>query len=109
MREQPVTDFRKEHEAEWIFLQWDKNMGRIMALCPCLYYDRIAQLYDDEDQFETISEHASPEEAAAAALALLAESATHYKVRDIGGRARKNQHQYCLYCRKTSQLSLKIN
>jgi hypothetical protein len=63
----PIRAF-KNSARRWIFLPCDKNTGRIMTMCPVLYFRSIDTLYSDPMQFAVLHEYPSLPEAHQAAL-----------------------------------------
>ena len=75
LREGKVREFADRWSPQWAFLPCDKNAGKLMTLCHCLYYKYVVTLYDDPKQFEVVSTHSTPRIAQEVALADLRQRA----------------------------------
>ena len=70
-RQEFVSEFLTQHQDHFIFLPCDKNVGKSMVMCKCLYYKKLLQIYSDETQFEVLADFHTPKEATQYATKLL--------------------------------------
>ena len=70
-RQEVVSEFLTQHQDHFIFLPCDKNVGKCMVMCKCLYYKKLLQIYSDETQFEVLADFHTPKEATQYATKLL--------------------------------------
>ena len=55
-RQEAVTQFADQWSPFYAFTPCDKNTGKVMVMCQCLYAARNIQLYSDPEQFEIIEQ-----------------------------------------------------
>ena len=56
LRAGPIKAF-KASSRRWLFLPCDKNMGRVMVICPSLFYSSVHTLYANPKQFVVLHEY----------------------------------------------------
>ena len=88
-KQEAISEFQKQWSDSFAFTPSDKNTGKCMILCQCLYAQRNLSLYDDPKQFEVVSDPKDDATSKRVALDMLrdrAESAGIQRFRQSGKR-----------------------
>ena len=97
-RQEAISAFHETWSPQFAFTPCDKNTGKAMTLCQCLYARRNLELYEDKKQFEVVAQLKDHAEAKKTALHMLPERAQNAGIQRWwkAGKGKEPPVTFCL-------------
>ena len=100
-RQEAISAFHEKWSTQFAFTPYDKNTGKAMTLCQCLYAKCNLELYEDQKQFEVVAGLKDHAKAKKTRLNMLMK-APRPQGSSAGGRLEKGRDRpLCSACQKT--------